>query len=365
MAIAPNARRARLALALVGLMVLVAGCADSAADSITAPDRGVIGLAMPTKESARWIADGENMTQQFKLLGYRPDLQYAGDDVQTQIGQIDAMVKRGDKALVIGAIDGSALKDVLAKAAAAGIPVISYDRLIRDTQNIDYYATFDNYRVGVLQATYLVDALGLKRGRGPFNVELFAGSADDNNATFFFNGAMSVLRPYLARGRLVVRSGQTSFAAVATKRWDGAVAKARMTRILASSYGSARLDAVLSPYDGISRGILEAVKAAGYSGSRLPVLTGQDAELDSVKLIAAGQQGQTVYKDTRELAKVAVQMTNSLLTGGTPEVNDTKQYNNGVKNVPTFLLQPVNVDKSNYQRVLVEGGYYTADQLAG
>ncbi|EXG82504.1 multiple monosaccharide ABC transporter substrate-binding protein [Cryptosporangium arvum] len=354
-----------LSLALVGTMLVTAACSDSTSGDIAAPDRGVVGLAMPTKGSARWIGDGENMVKQFTLLGYRTDLQYAADDVQTQIDQIDAMVERGDKALVVGAINGSALKDVLAKAAAADIPVISYDRLIRDSGDVDFYATFDNYRVGVLQGSYIVDALGLKRGRGPFNLELFAGSADDNNATFFFNGAMSVLRPYIGRGRLVVRSGQTSFAAVATQRWDGTVARQRMARILAASYGSARLDAVLSPYDGISRGILEAVKAAGYRGSQLPVLTGQDAELDSVKLIAAGQQGQTVYKDTRELAKVAVQMTNSLLTGGTPEVNDTKQYNNGVKTVPTFLLQPVNVDKSNYRRVLVEGGYYTADQLAG
>ncbi|SHN47805.1 multiple monosaccharide ABC transporter substrate-binding protein [Cryptosporangium aurantiacum] len=349
---------------LVAALLVVAGCSDSAADSISAPDRGMIGLAMPTKESERWVGDGENMVRQFTLLGYRTDLQYADDDVDKQIEQIDAMVERGDKALVIGAINGTALKDVLAKAADADIPVISYDRLIRDTENIDYYATFDNYRVGVLQGTYLVTALGLKSGRGPFNIELFAGSADDNNATFFFNGAMSVLRPYISSGRLVVRSGQTAFAQVATQRWDAAVAKQRMTRILAAYYGSARLQAVLSPYDGISRGILEAVKAAGYSGSNLPVLTGQDAELDSVKLIVNGQQDQTVYKDTRELAKVAVQMTNSLLTGGTPEVNDTKQYNNGVKTVPTFLLQPVNVDKSNYQRILVDGGYYTADQLA-
>ncbi|GAA3391610.1 multiple monosaccharide ABC transporter substrate-binding protein [Cryptosporangium minutisporangium] len=357
-------RTVRLALALVGVLLVVAGCSGSASDSVAAPDRGVIGLAMPTKESERWVGDGENMVRQFELLGYRTDLQYADDDVQKQIDQIDAMVERGSKALVIGAINGSALKDVLAKAASADIPVISYDRLIRDTPNIDYYATFDNYRVGVLQGTYLVNALGLKSGRGPFNLELFAGSADDNNATFFFNGAMSVLRPYISSGRLVVRSGQTAFAQVATQRWDAAVAKQRMTRILASSYGATRVNAVLSPYDGISRGILEALKAAGYSGSNLPVITGQDAELDSVKLLASGQQDQTVYKDTRELAKVAVQMTNSLLTGGTPEVNDTRQYNNGVKTVPTFLLQPVNVDKSNYQRILVEGGYYTADQLA-
>jgi putative multiple sugar transport system substrate-binding protein len=356
-------RCAHASLVALGVLTAVTGCAGSAQDTVREPDRGVIGLAMPTKESARWIGDGENMVKQFQILGYKTDLRYAGDDVQTQVTQLDDMIGRKEKALVVGAIDGTALKDVLAKAAAAKVPVISYDRLIRDTPNIDYYATFDNFKVGVLQATYIVNKLGLKSGAGPFNIELFAGSADDNNATFFFNGAMSVLRPYLRSGRLVVRSGQTTFATVATQRWDGAVAKARMARILASSYGGTRLDAVLSPYDGITRGIIEALKAAGYGG-RLPVLTGQDAELDSVKLIAAGQQSETIYKDTRELAKVAVQMTNSLLTGGTPEVNDTRQYNNGVKTVPTFLLQPLSVDRSNYRRILVDGGYYTESQLA-
>jgi putative multiple sugar transport system substrate-binding protein len=344
-------------------VLAVAGCGSGAEVSIASPDRGGVGIVMPTKKSVRWIADGENLARQFTLLGYRPDVQFADDDVKAQIGQIEAMVARGDKALVVAAIDGTALKDVLSRAAAAKIPVIAYDRLIRDSPDISYYATFDNFKVGVLQATSIVNGL---KGKGPFNLELFAGSADDNNATFFFNGAMSVLQPQINAGRLKVRSGETAFAKVATLRWDGAVAKKRMARLLAGPYSSARVDAVLSPYDGLSRGILEALKAAGYgSAKRLPLITGQDAELDSVKLIAAGQQAETVYKDTRELAKVAVQMTNSLLTGGRPEVNDTKQYNNGVKVIPTFLLQPVNVDKSNYQRVLVDGGYYTAAEVTG
>jgi putative multiple sugar transport system substrate-binding protein len=267
---------------------------------------------------------------------------------------------------VIAAVDGSALTDVLAKAASANIPVIAYDRLIRNSGDVGYYATFDNFKVGVLQAGYIVNSLGLASGRGPYNIELFAGSPDDNNATFFFNGSMSVLQPYLASKKLVVRSGQTGFAQVATMRWDGTVAGKRMASILSSAYAGAHVDAVLSPYDGLSRGILDALKAAGYGGAkRLPVITGQDAELDSVKLIVSGQQSETVYKDTRELAKVAVQMVNSLLTGGTPEVNDTSQYNNGVKVVPTFLLQPLSVDQSNYQRILVDGGYYTAAQISG
>ncbi|MBB2943493.1 putative multiple sugar transport system substrate-binding protein [Actinoplanes lutulentus] len=336
------------------LMTATAGC-GSEETAVSAPERGIVGLAMPTKASERWIADGENMVKQFELLGYRTDMQYADDDVDVQVSQIDDMITAKVSALVVGAIDGTALKSVLAKAAGADIPVIAYDRLIRDSGDVDYYATFDNYKVGVEQATSIVDALKLKNNDKSYNLELFAGSPDDNNATFFFNGAMSVLTPYIKKGRLDVRSGETKFAEVATMRWDGAVAQKRMARILKQGH---QVDAVLSPYDGITRGILTA-----FGTKKLPVITGQDAELDSVKLIASGKQTETVYKDTRELAKVAVQMTDAVLSDEEPMINDTEQYNNGVKTVPTFLLQPVNVDKSNYKRVLIDGGYYTAAQI--
>jgi putative multiple sugar transport system substrate-binding protein len=357
----------RLAVVGVAFALTLSACGgEQDAGSVTvSASAGTIGIAMPTSTSERWIADGKNMTEQFEVLGYKVDVQFGEDDVKKQVDQIDAMIAAKDKALVIGAIDGSALTAVLAKAASAQIPVIAYDRLIRDTPNVDYYATFDNFKVGVLEAQYLVNQLGLKTGKGPFNIELFAGSATDNNAGFFFNGAMSVLEPYLKSGKLVVRSGQTKFTEVTTVNWDGKVAQARMSKILAADYGSAHLDAVLAPYDGITRGIIAALQKDGYgSGSKkLPLSSGQDAELDSVKMIVAGTQSQTVYKDTRELAKVAVQMTDSLLHGGKPQVNDTKQYDNGVKVVPTFLLQPVSVDKANYRAVLVDGGYYTAAQI--
>jgi len=362
-------RLLRLAAVGVALVLTASACggekdAGSVAVSTSA---GTIGIAMPTSTSERWIADASNMTKQFEVLGYKADVQFGEDDVQKQIAQIEAMIAEHDRALVIGAIDGSALTAVLAKAAAANIPVIAYDRLIRDTPNIGYYATFDNFKVGVLQAQYLEKRLGLKAGKGPFTIELFAGSATDNNATFFFNGSMSVLTPYIRSGKLQVRSGDTEFKKVTTVNWDGKVAQARLTKVLAASYGSDHLDAVLSPYDGISRGLIAACTAAGYGkgDKKLPLVTGQDAELDSVKMIVAGTQSQTVYKDTRELAKVAVQMTDSLLNGGEPQVNDTKQYNNGVKTVPTFLLQPVSVDKANLTSVLVDGGYYSAADIGG
>jgi putative multiple sugar transport system substrate-binding protein len=320
-----------------------------------------IGIAMPTKTSQRWIADGDNMVKQFTAAGYKTDLQYANNDIQGQVSQIENMITKGDKVLVIAAIDGTALTNTLADAAKAGIKVIAYDRLIRNSPNVDYYATFDNFKVGVLQASYIETALGLKDGKGPFNIELFAGSPDDNNASFFFNGAMSILQPYITSGKLVVKSGQTAFQKVATLRWDGAVAQSRMDNILSRYYTSANVDAVLSPYDGLSRGIIAALQSAGKTNH--VVITGQDAEVESVKFIIKGTQTQTVYKDTRLLAKQTVLMTTAMLKGTTVPVNDTKQYNNGIKVVPTFLLQPVSVDKSNYEQVLVGGGYYKDSDL--
>lgn len=349
------------------LLACTAGCASAASSSAStpaaAPGPGTIGIAMPTREQARWIADGDNMAAQFQALGYGVDMQYAGDDAQTQVSQLDSMIDKGDRALVIGAVDGTTLAGALEKAHAKGIPVISYDRLIRGSANVDYYASFDNFKVGVLQGGLIVRRLGLKTSGRTYKIELFAGSPDDNNATFFFNGAMSVLRPYLKAGTLVVPSRQTAFAQVATAKWDAPTAAARMSRLLAGPDAGTRLDAVLSPNDGIARAVLGTLQKAGY-GTRLPVVTGQDAELDSVKLVKQGIQAQTIYKDTRELAKVAVQMTDKALSGQTPEINNTTTYDNGVKVVPAFLLQPVSVDKSNLESVLIDGGYYKESDLA-
>ncbi|MER5728731.1 multiple monosaccharide ABC transporter substrate-binding protein [Streptomyces sp. NPDC002138] len=355
-------------VAVLGLALAACGQSSngvgSAADAGDAKG-GLVGIAMPTKSSERWINDGANMVKQFQAKGYKTDLQYGDNVVENQVAQIENMITKGAKLLVIAPIDGSSLSDVLQKAADAKIRVISYDRLIRGTTNVDYYATFDNYKVGVMQASYITDRLGLKDGKGPFNIELFAGSPDDNNAGFFYKGAMSVLKPYIDGKQLVVKSGQTEFTQVATLRWDGGVAQSRMDNLLSKAYTSATVDAVLSPYDGISIGIVSSLKGVGYGGANkpLPVVTGQDAELASVKSIIAGEQTQTVYKDTRELAKVAVQMGDAVLNGHQPEVNDTKQYDNGTKVVPAYLLQPVSVDKGNYQKLLVESGQYSADQL--
>ena len=347
-------------LALALAIGMVAG------GTLVAAPKKTVGIAMPTQSSARWIADGGNMKKVLESRGYKVDLQYAEDSIDAQVAQVENMITKGDQVLVIAAIDGAALFNVLEKAHAAGVKIISYDRLIVNSPWITYYATFDNFKVGVIQGGYIVKALGLDKGRkGPFNIELFAGSPDDTNAGYFFRGAMSQLDPYIKSGVLVVRSGQTDFAKVATLRWDGTVAQKRMDDILTSKYTDARVDAVLSPYDGLSIGILSALKSVGYGSASkpMPVVTGQDAEIPSIKSILAHEQTETVFKDTRVLAKVAADMVDAVLSGKTPEINDTTTYNNGVKVVPSFLCSPVSVDASNIKSALVDTGYYSSSQL--
>jgi len=304
--------------------------------------------------------------------GFDVDLQYAEDDIPTQVAQLEAMLTKGAKALIIAAIDGTQLTDVLQAAKDAGIPVIAYDRLITGTENVDYYATFDNFKVGVQQATSLLVGMGVyasedstsadgANAAGPLNIELFAGSLDDNNAYFFFNGAMSVLQPLIDSGVLVVKSGQTDIEQAATLRWDGATAQKRMEDLLVGTYAGATVDGVLSPYDGISRGIIAALTDAGYTD--LPTISGQDAEVLSVKSMIAGEQYSTIFKDTRELAGVAAGMAVALLNGETPVTNDTSTYDNGVKVVPSFLLTPYIVTVDNYKEVLVDSGYIAEADL--
>tara|TARA_B100000768_G_C11226745_1_gene353145 strand:+ start:41 stop:1099 length:1059 start_codon:yes stop_codon:yes gene_type:complete len=338
------------------------------ATTIIAPSvyasEGYVGIAMPTKSSSRWISDGNAMLEQFKAAGYEADLQYAEDDIPNQLAQIENMIVKGVDVLVIAAIDGTTLSNVLENANAAGIRVISYDRLIVGSAHVDYYATFDNFKVGVQQASSLVDGMK-KKGNGPYNIELFGGSPDDNNAFFFYNGAMSVLQPLINAGNVNVVSGQVGMDKVGTLRWDGAVAQARMDNLISAHYTDKRVDGVLSPYDGLSIGILSSLKGVGYGSGDMPmpIVTGQDAELPSVKSILANEQYSTVFKDTRELARVTVGMVNAVLKGATPEINDTKTYNNGVKIVPSYLLEPVSVDASNLESVLLGSGYYKASQI--
>lgn len=330
-------------------------------------DAPLVGVAMPTQSSQRWIQDGNYMKDILEERGFRVDLQYAEDNIDAQVSQIENMIVKGADVLVIAAIDGASLTNVLQQAADNDVKIISYDRLIINTPHVSYYATFDNFQVGVLQGGYIVDALDLESGAGPYNVELFAGSPDDTNAYYFFDGAMSQLQPYIDNGQLEVVSGQTDFDQAATLRWDGATAQQRMDNILAAFYTDedVSVDAVLSPYDGLSIGILSALKSVGYGdgGKELPIVTGQDAEVPSVKSILADEQAQTVFKDTRDLANRAALMVEAVLEGTEPEINDTETYDNGVFVVPSYLEVPINVTAENVEEALIDSGYYTPDQI--
>lgn len=332
----------------------------------SAQDKGLVGIAMPTKSSLRWISDGDSLKAALEGNGYSVDLQYAEDDIPNQLAQIENMVTKGAKVLIIASIDGTTLSDVLQKAHDSGAKVVAYDRLIRQSGNVDYYTTFDNFKVGVLQAESILKGLGYPEKQGPFNIELFGGSPDDNNAFFFYDGAMSVLQPLIDKGTLVVKSGQMGMEKVGTLRWDAAVAQARMDNILSANYSDgSRVDAVLAPYDGLSRGIISSLRGVGYgtADQPWPIISGQDAETPSVKAIIAGEQYSTVFKDTRELAKVTAKLVDDVLAGKEPEINDTKTYDNGVKVVPSYLLVPVSVDKSNYEEIVVKSGYIKAEDL--
>jgi putative multiple sugar transport system substrate-binding protein len=342
-----------IAVVMAGVMPVFAG--GQAEDGAQ-----LVGVSMPTQSSQRWIQDGNYMKETLEERGYEVDLQYAEDNIDAQVSQIENMIVKGADVLVIAAIDGASLTNVLQQAADNGVKVISYDRLIINTPHVSYYATFDNFQVGVLQGGYIVDALDLESGAGPFNIELFAGSPDDTNAYYFFDGAMSQLQPFIDSGQLNVVSGQTNFDQVATLRWDGATAQQRMDNILAAFYTDRDVHAVLSPYDGLSIGILSALKSVGYGSSKeLPVITGQDAEVPSVKSILAGEQASTVFKDTRVLAERAARMVDAVLQGTEPEINNTETYDNGVFVVPSYLEIPVSVDIDNWEEVLLDSGYYT------
>ncbi len=348
---------------------------DTDVDVVEPEEGGLIGVSMPTQTSSRWIADGDAVKEGLEELGFEVDLQYANDDIPTQQQQVDQMITKGARALIIAAIDGTTLSGQLQTAADAGIPVIAYDRLIRDSENVDFYVTFDNFDVGVLQATSLLVGLGILNedgsegdATGPFNIELFAGSLDDNNAYFFFNGAMSILQPLIDDGTLVVKSNQTAIEQVNILRWQQETAQRRMEDLLTSTYNDgSQVDGVLSPYDGLSRGIIVALQNAGYPATvdaGFPVVSGQDAEIESVKLIADNVQFATIFKDTRKLAAQAVIAATAYLNGEEPEANDTETYDNGVKIVPSYLLESDIVYAGNIQELLVDSGYWTAEEVA-
>lgn len=347
-----------LLLILIMMSSLFAGCAKD--------EDNLIGVSMPTKSLQRWNQDGENMKKELEKKGYEVELLYAEDSVDQQVKDIENMITKGCKVLVIASIDGEALKNILKEAGEAGIKVIAYDRLIKGSEFVDYYATFDNYLVGVLQGTYIAETLGLDKGeKGPFTMEVFGGSPDDNNAYFFNGGAMDTLKPYIESGALVIKSGQTDMEQIAIQGWKAEGSQARMDNLLTAYYADEPVDVVLSPNDSLAQGIVASLKAAGYGSADMPfpILTGQDCDTTNVKMLIAGEQSMSVFKDTRTLAAKVVEMVEAIMKGTEPPVNDTETYDNGIKIVPSFLCEPVFADVNNYKALLIESGYYTEDQL--
>jgi putative multiple sugar transport system substrate-binding protein len=338
------------------LLTLAAGCAKK-------QDSKKIGVAMPTKDLQRWNQDGDNMKAKLEAAGFTVDLQYAGNDIPTQQNQIESMINGGCKVLVIASIEGDSLGTVLATAKEKNIPVIAYDRLIMNTDAVAYYATFDNYKVGTIQGEYIRDQLNLEGTSGPYNMEIFTGDPGDNNARFFYNGAMDLLKPYIASGKIVVKSNQIEFETVATASWATENAQSRMDAIISGNYADGtKLDAVLCSNDSTALGVANALEA-GYTGD-YPIITGQDCDIANVKNMLTGKQSMSVFKDTRTLADQVVEMVKAIMDGKEAPTNDTTTYNNGVKVVPSFLCTPVFADADNYKTILVDSGYYTEAQLA-
>ena len=357
-----------MALVLAGMMIVPSVFAAKKEKAKKISKKVPIGVSMPTKELQRWNQDGANMKAVLEKKGYKVDLQYANNDIATQTSQIENMVTKGDKILVIASIDGSALKGVLDTAKRQGVKVIAYDRLIMNSDAVSYYATFDNYKVGTIQGDFLVEKLNLKNrtASDPAYIELFTGSPDDNNINFFFGGAMDVLKPYIDKGVLVVPSGQTSKAQCATLNWSTEEAQKRMENLIsAQGYGprGKKLDAVYSSNDSCALGITNALVAAGYTAANFPIVTGQDCDKPSVKNMLAGTQAMSIFKDTRTLANKVAEMVEAIMKGQTPDINDTKTYDNGTGIIPSYLCDPVFATVDNYKKLLLDSGYYTEADL--
>ena len=348
-----------LSLFLAAGMLMAAGFSGCAKKA----DEKKIGVAMPTKSLQRWNQDGDNMKKKLEEAGFKVDLQYADDDIPTQQNQIENMINGGCKVLVIASIDGDSLGTVLATAKEKNIPVIAYDRLIMNTDAVSYYATFDNYKVGTIQGEYIRDQLNLDGTDGPYNIEIFTGDPGDNNARFFYSGAMDVLNPYIDAGKLVVKSGQKDFETVATAGWKTENAQSRMDAIISGNYADGtKLDAVLCSNDSTALGVANSLEA-GYTGD-YPIITGQDCDKANVKNMINGKQAMSVFKDTRTLADQVVEMVKAIMEGKTAPTNDTSTYDNGKKVVPSYLCTPVFADAGNYKELLIDSGYYTEADVA-
>ena len=324
-----------------------------------------VGISIPRADLIRWHQDGVWMEEQLTKAGYKAELQFADNDLSTQLSQVEAMIDDDCEVIIIAPVDGTEFGQVLKKAADKGVRIISYDRLLTGSENVDYYTTFNNEAVGTLQGNYVKNALKLDSAAGTFTIEFTAGDSGDSNAARFYSGAINVLKPYINSGKLIVKSGQTEFSQVSTSGWSPANAQRRAKAILNLYYTSGeKIDAWLCSNDSTALGVTDALKN-NYTGAGWPIITGQDCDIDNVKNIIAGKQAMSVFKDTRVLAEQAAKMAMQILRDKTVDVNDTESYNNGKKNVPTFLCEPTIVDVNNYRKVLINSGIYSEETLAG
>ena len=347
------------------------GSSDSSGGSSGSGGAQTVGIAMPTKSLERWNRDGDYLKAQFEAAGYNAQLKYSDNDSNQQNNDIQAMIADGVDVLIIAAIDGETLTQTLADAKSAGIPVIAYDRLIMNTDAVSYYVSFDNYTVGVLQGTFVKEALDLDNASGPFNIEFTAGDPADNNAGYFFNGAFDTLKPYIDAGKLVIPSGKTTFEQVATPSWSTDTALENMQNTLASYYSDGTiLDVALCSNDSTALGVAQAI-TSDYAGGNSPIVTGQDGDIANLRNIVDGIQTMTVYKNVSDEAGVTLELAKAILAGQTPDASllsslnaeaayDTSSYDNGTGIIPSYLLVPWTVTKDNLQD-LVDTGLYKWD----
>jgi putative multiple sugar transport system substrate-binding protein len=337
----------------------------------------LIGIAMPETHVLRWVKDGNSLEKEAVARGYRAEVQYGDANQPTQNTQIQSFLTQGAKALVVGCINDG-VSSVIAEAGRDKVVVIAYDRIIPNSADYDYYITFNNFKVGVLQAQSIVQGLNLDAATAsnPKLITLFAGSPTDGNAFFFFDGAMSILNPYIDKGVLQVigpypktSADTNAFQRIATENWQAPIAKTRMENLLSGDARSVTLDAILAPNDTLARAILEACKADAKYRGNLPITSGQDAEYDSAMSIKNGEQYSTVFKDTAKLAEAAIILADQVLKGETVNIpgavlasGDLREIGNtGRKYVNAYLLDPILVTKDNLN-VPVDAEFYDRPQ---
>ena len=332
-----------------------------------------VGILMPETHVNRWVRDGSSLKAAVEKKGLSAEVAYGDADQSKQNRQIEDFITKGARVLIIGSVNEGAAEAV-SRAHDEGVQVIAYDRLITNSDKYDYYITFDNFKVGQFQGEGIVSALKLDSMAGPYNIALFSGALTDNNARYFFDGAMNILTPYIESGQLVIggpaplKSSDSNWSQITTENWLPEKAQARMENLLSGALSNIVLDAVLAPNDTLARAIITALEQDSNYATSLPVITGQDAEALSIKWIRQGKQTMTVFKDTRKLAQGAADLAVALEKGDkVPVIANTRvdkqTYNTGLKTVTSYLLGPVNVTKDNYKNILVNSGYYTAEEI--